>query len=93
MKNKHKMASMMKKISLFWGYFHNERVFCYKVFSVFMVRQHSDHILAWSEAETIPVANDDWINLLNIQMLYLALLYDILQDYPFHQSGMNLCGA
>ena len=49
-----------------------------------MVRQHSDHILACSETETIPVANDDWMNLLNIQMLHLILLYDILQDYPFH---------
>ena len=49
-----------------------------------MVRQHSDHILACSETETIPVANDDWMNLLNIQILHLVLLYDILQDYPFH---------
>ena len=39
MKNKCKMASGMKKISLFGGYFHNERVFCYKIFSVFIVYQ------------------------------------------------------
>ena len=44
-----------------------------------IVHQHSDHILACSETE-IPVANDDWMNLLNIQVLHLVLLYDILQD-------------
>ena len=29
------MASILKK----WGYLHNERVFCYKVFAVFIIHQ------------------------------------------------------
>ena len=29
------MASILKK----WGYLHNKRVFCYKVFAVFIIHQ------------------------------------------------------
>ena len=34
-KNKGNLASILKK----WGYLHNERVFCYKVFAVFIIHQ------------------------------------------------------
>ena len=45
MKNKCKIASMLKKISLSEdisitrGYLHNKRTFCYKIFSLFIVYQ------------------------------------------------------
>ena len=67
-----------------------------------MVCQHSDHILAHPETETIPVANDDWMDLPdnitplhnhraqgNCQVLHLILLYNILQDHPFQQNDMD----
>ena len=38
MKNKCKMASMLKKISI-WGYLHNEKVFYYKLLSIFIIHQ------------------------------------------------------
>ena len=44
MKNKCKMASTLKKISLsgdisIWGYLHNKMVFCYKLLSIFIIHQ------------------------------------------------------
>ena len=44
MKNKYKMASMLKKISLsldisIFGYLHNKKMFCYKHLSIFIIHQ------------------------------------------------------